>query len=59
MKEQSQNGERIELAGNEKQLEKQYLMPIVNFENEMIAQNNNVYISSVDGSGIVQYVSEN
>jgi PAS domain S-box-containing protein len=59
MKGQSQNGERIELAGNDKQLGKQYLMPIVNFENEMIAQNNNVYISSVDGSGIVQYVSEN
>ncbi len=47
------------MTGNYKKLEKKYLLPIVNFNDEMRTQKNNVYISSVDGSGIVQYVSEN
>lgn len=59
MKEQSQVEERIEMVDKDKQLGEKYLLPILDFENEMIAQSNNVYISSVDGSGIVQYVSEN
>jgi len=47
------------MADNSKTLDMKYLLPIINFNNEMLAQNNNVYISSLDGSGIVQYVSEN